>query len=98
LRQTSEVTVRTPVVVENGMHQPWCPGVYSLERLGRVAEGEDVGAQLCQRQFGHELNALLAAPGPGPGAGQRRRHRGDLSAADGQAPPVEGTPERHHHW
>src|SRR5579859_2292665 len=67
LSPTSQVTGSTPVVVENGMHQPGYPLVHCSERLGCVAEGEDVRAQLGQRQFGHQLDTLPAAPGPGPG-------------------------------
>src|SRR5579863_1243503 len=98
LSPTSQVTGSTPVVVENGMHQPGYPLVHCSERLGCVAEGEDVRAQLGQRQFGHQLDTLPAAPGPGPGSGQPGRHRGNLSAADGQPPPVEGAAERQRHW
>src|SRR6516165_3822860 len=98
LNPTSQVTGGTPVVVKNGMHQPGNPLVYGSERLGCVAEGEDVSTQLCQRQFGQQLNGLPAAPGPGPGSGQPGRHRGNLSATDDQAPPVEGATERQHHW
>src|ERR1700689_1612876 len=90
LSPTSQVTGSTPVIGENGMHQPGLSLVHSSERLGGVAKVEDVGAQLRQRQPGQEGNGFLAAPGPGPGPGQAGRHGGDLSAADRQAPPVEG--------
>src|SRR5215469_18827641 len=93
LSPTSHVTGGTPVVVQNGMHQPGYPFVYGPERLGRVAECENVRAQLRQRQFGQQLNGLPAAARPGPGPGQPGRHRGDLSAANGQTPPVEGAAE-----
>src|SRR5215467_13228103 len=89
LSPTSQVTGGTPVVVEYGMHQPGCPLVHGPERLGGVAKSEHMSAQLRQRQFGHQLDGFPAAPGPGPGPGQPGRHRGDLSAADDQAPPVE---------
>jgi hypothetical protein len=46
LNPTSQVTGGTPVVVKNGMHQPGYPLVHGSERLGCVAEGEDVSAQL----------------------------------------------------
>jgi hypothetical protein len=49
LNPTSQVTGSTPVVVKNGMHQPGYPLVHGSERLGCVAEGEDVSAQLGQR-------------------------------------------------
>src|SRR5271155_1606776 len=90
LNPTSHVTGSTPVVVKNGMHQSRCPLVYGSERLGCLAEGEDVGAQRCHRYFSQQLNGLLPAPGPGPGPGQPGRHRRNLSAADDQTPPVEG--------
>src|SRR5215470_8356178 len=89
LNPTSQVTGGTPVVVKNGMHQPGYPLVHGSERLARVAEGEDVSAQLGQRQCGQQLNGLPAAPSPGPGSGQPGRHRGNLCAADDQTPPVE---------
>jgi hypothetical protein len=44
LNPTSQVTGSTPVVVKNGMHQPGYPLIYGSERLGCVAEGEDVSA------------------------------------------------------
>src|SRR5262252_8585077 len=94
LNPTSQVTGSTPVVVKNGMHQPGCPLVHGMERLACVAEGEDVRAQLRQRQFGQQLYGFPAAPGPGPGPGQPGRHGGNLSAADDQTPPVEGPAER----
>src|SRR5215469_8795413 len=94
LSPTSHVTGGTPVVIKYGMHQPGYPLVYGTERLGCVAEREDVSAQLCQRQFGQQLNGLLAAPRQSPGPGQPSRHGGNLSAADDQAPPVEGAAER----
>src|SRR6185437_3237559 len=94
LSPTSQVTGATPVVVENGMHQPWFPLVHGSERLCGVPEGEGVGAQLRQRQPGQQLDGLLAAPGTAPGPGQPGRHRGDLRAADRQAPPVKGAAER----
>src|ERR1700751_5861068 len=90
LNPTSQVTGSTPVVVKNGMHQSGYPLIHGLERLGCVTEGEDVSAQLGQRQFGQQLNGLPAAPRPGPDPGQPSRHRGYLSAADDQAPPVKG--------
>jgi hypothetical protein len=49
LNPTSQVTGSTPVVVKNGMHQAGYPLIYGSERLGCVAEGEDVSAQLRQR-------------------------------------------------
>jgi hypothetical protein len=49
LNPTSQVTGSTPVVVKNGMHQPGFPLVHGSERLGCVAKGEDVSAQLSQR-------------------------------------------------
>jgi hypothetical protein len=49
LNPTSQVTGSTPVVVKNGVHQPGYPLVHGSERLGCLAEGEDVSAQLCQR-------------------------------------------------
>jgi hypothetical protein len=49
LNPTSQVTGSTPVVVKNGMHQPGYPLIHGSERLGCVAEGEDVRAQLRQR-------------------------------------------------
>jgi hypothetical protein len=49
LNPTSQVTGSTPVVVKNGMHQPGYPLIHGSERLGCVAEGEDVRAQLAQR-------------------------------------------------
>src|SRR5579859_4867400 len=97
LSPTSHVTGSTPVVVENGMHQSWCPLVYGSERLIGLAEGEDVRAQLGQRQFGQQLNGFLPAPGPGPGPGQPGRHRRNLSAANDQTPPVEGAAQRQDH-
>src|SRR5580658_864008 len=97
LSPTSQVTGGTPVIVENGMHQPGFPLIHGLERLGGVVKVEDVGAQLRQRQLGEERDGLLAAPGPGPGPGLAGWHGGDLSAADRQAPPVEGTAERQHY-
>src|SRR5579862_7516736 len=90
LSPTSQVTGSTPVVVKNGMHQPGYPLIHGPERLGRVTEGEDVRAQLRQRQLGQQLNGLPAPPGPAPGPAQPGRHRGNLSAADDQTPPVKG--------
>ena len=81
LNPTSQVTGSTPVVVKNGVHQPGYPLVHGSERLGCVAEGEDVSAQLCQWQFGQQFNGLPAAPGPTPGPGKPGRHCGNLSAA-----------------
>src|SRR5512135_1861804 len=94
LSPTSQVTGSTPVVVENGMHQPGFPLVHGPERLGGVTKAEEISTQLRQRQLGQQLNGLLAAPGPAPGPGQPGRHRGDLRAADDQTPPVKGAAER----
>src|SRR6202030_4079780 len=93
LNPTSHVTCSTPVVVKNGMHQPGYPLIHGSERLGCVAEGKDVRAQLRQRQLGQQLDGLPAAPGPAPGPGQLSRDRGNLSAADDQTPPVKGAAE-----
>jgi hypothetical protein len=49
LSPTSQVTGSTPVVVENGMHQPGFPLVHGSKRVGGVTEVEDVSAQLRQR-------------------------------------------------
>src|SRR5580693_4301356 len=97
LSPTSQVTGSTPVVVENGMHQPRSPLVHGSERLGGGTKVEVVSAQLCQREPGQQLNGLLAAPRPAPGPGQPGRHGGDLRAANRQTPPVEGAAERQHH-
>src|SRR5579859_6225020 len=98
LNPTSQVTGSTPsisaggrhppgtpiAIVKNGMHQPGYPLIHCPECLGCLAEGEDVSAQLCQRQYGQQLNGLPAAARPGPGPGQPSRHRRNLSAADDQ--------------
>src|SRR4029077_2426864 len=94
LNPTSQVTGSTPVVVKNGMHQPGYPLIHGSERLGCVAEGEDVSAPLRQREFGQQLHGLPAGPRPAPGPRQPSRHRGNLSAADDQTPPVKGAPKR----
>src|SRR5260370_18976550 len=88
LNPTSQVTGSTPVVVKNGMHQPGYPLIHGSERLGCVAEGEDVPAQLRQREFGQQLNCLPAAPRPAPGPRHPHRQRGNLAAADCQTPPA----------
>src|SRR3984885_15503069 len=88
LSPTSHVTGSTPVVVENGMHQPGYPLVHGPERLGRVTECEDVSAERPQRQLGQQPDSLPAAPRPGPVPRQPGRHGGDLSAPDGQTAPV----------
>src|SRR5579863_1239684 len=93
LNPTSQVTGSTPVVVKNGMHQPGYPLIHGSERLGCVAEGEEVSAQLRQRQLGQQRNGLPAAARPAPGPRQPGRHRGNLSATDEQAPPVKGAAE-----
>src|SRR5579859_893485 len=97
LSPTSQVTGSTPVVVENSMHQAGFPLVHGPERLGCLVKGEEVRAQLSQRQLGQQLNGLPAAPRQGPGPGQPSRHGGDLSAANDQAPPVECPAERQRH-
>src|SRR3954447_3406348 len=97
LSPTSQVTGSTPVVVENGMHQPGFPLVHGPERLSGGTEVEDVRAQLRQRQLREQLDGLPAAPGPVPGPGQPGRYGGDLRAANRQAPPVEGAAERQDH-
>src|ERR1700689_5876181 len=89
LNPTSQVTGSTPVVVKNGMHQTGYPLIHGSERLRCVAEGEDVSAQLCQRQFGQQFGGLPAAPRLRPGPGQPGGHRGNLRATDDQTPPVE---------
>src|ERR1700743_751377 len=68
LSPTSQVTGSTPVIVENGVHQPGFPLVHGPERLGGVTEGEDVSTQLGQRQLGEELSGLPAGAGPAPRA------------------------------
>src|ERR1051325_5378287 len=97
LSPTSKVTGSTPVVIENGMHQPGYPLVHGLERLGRAAEGEDVSAQLRQRQLGQQFDALPLAAGPGPDPRKPGRHGRDLRTANRQTPPVEGAAERQNH-
>src|ERR1035438_7863080 len=97
LSPTSQVTGSTPVVVENGMHQPGFPLVHGPERLGGGTKVEDVSAQLRQRQLGQQRNGLLAAPRPAPDPGQPGRHGGYLRAANRQTPPVEGAAEWQNH-